>query len=112
MKTSTAGIVVLARTARHSGPRPRRESGAGADDIQHSDAADGLTAGPGELRPSHSVNSLNRPTTSSAHCIHIAGKSGFDGVRGCFFFLIVCFTSYLVFSIAGLPHSPGVVYYC
>ena len=28
-----------------------------------------------------------------------------------FFFLIVCFTSYLVFSIAVLPHSPGVVYY-
>ena len=28
-----------------------------------------------------------------------------------FFFLIVCFTSYFVFSIAVLPHSPGVVYY-
>ena len=27
------------------------------------------------------------------------------------FFLIVCFTSYFVFSIAVLPHSPGVVYY-
>ena len=26
-------------------------------------------------------------------------------------FLIVCFTSYFVFSIAVLPHSPGVVYY-
>ena len=25
--------------------------------------------------------------------------------------LIVCFTSYFVFSIAVLPHSPGVVYY-
>ena len=25
------------------------------------------------------------------------------------FFLIVCFTSYLVFSIAVLPHSPGVL---
>ena len=24
---------------------------------------------------------------------------------------IVCFTSYFVFSIAVLPHSPGVVYY-
>ena len=28
-----------------------------------------------------------------------------------FFFLIVCFTSYFVFSIAVLPHNPGVVYY-
>ena len=28
-----------------------------------------------------------------------------------FLFLIVCFTSYFVFSIAVLPHSPGVVYY-
>ena len=28
-----------------------------------------------------------------------------------FFFLLVCFTSYFVFSIAVLPHSPGVVYY-
>ena len=28
-----------------------------------------------------------------------------------FFFLIVCFTGYFVFSIAVLPHSPGVVYY-
>ena len=28
-----------------------------------------------------------------------------------FFFLIVCFTSYFVFSIAVLPHSPRVVYY-
>ena len=28
-----------------------------------------------------------------------------------FFFLIVCFTSYFVFSIAVLSHSPGVVYY-
>ena len=28
-----------------------------------------------------------------------------------FFFLIVCFTSYFVVSIAVLPHSPGVVYY-
>ena len=27
------------------------------------------------------------------------------------FFLIVCFTSYFVFSIAVLPHSAGVVYY-
>ena len=27
------------------------------------------------------------------------------------FFVIVCFTSYFVFSIAVLPHSPGVVYY-
>ena len=27
------------------------------------------------------------------------------------FFLIVCFTSYFVFSIAVLTHSPGVVYY-
>ena len=27
------------------------------------------------------------------------------------FFLIVCFTSYFVLSIAVLPHSPGVVYY-
>ena len=27
------------------------------------------------------------------------------------FFLIVCFTSYFVFSIAVLPHSPGVEYY-
>ena len=27
------------------------------------------------------------------------------------FLLIVCFTSYLVFSIAVFPHSPGVVYY-
>ena len=27
------------------------------------------------------------------------------------FFLIVCLTSYFVFSIAVLPHSPGVVYY-
>ena len=26
-------------------------------------------------------------------------------------FLTVCFTSYFVFSIAVLPHSPGVVYY-
>ena len=28
-----------------------------------------------------------------------------------FCFLIVCFTSYFVFSIAVLPHSPWVVYY-
>ena len=28
-----------------------------------------------------------------------------------FYFLIVCFTSYYVLSIAVLPHSPGVVYY-
>ena len=28
-----------------------------------------------------------------------------------FFFLIVCFTSFFMFSIAVLPHSPGVVYY-
>ena len=28
-----------------------------------------------------------------------------------FFFLIVCLTSYFVFSIAVLAHSPGVVYY-
>ena len=28
-----------------------------------------------------------------------------------FVFLIICFTSYFVFSIAVLPHSPGVVYY-
>ena len=28
-----------------------------------------------------------------------------------FFFLFMCFTSYFVFSIAVLPHSPGVVYY-
>ena len=27
------------------------------------------------------------------------------------FFFFVCFTSYFVFSIAVLPHSPGVVYY-
>ena len=27
------------------------------------------------------------------------------------FFVIVCFTSYIVFRIAVLPHSPGVVYY-
>ena len=25
--------------------------------------------------------------------------------------LLVCFTSYFVFSIAVLPHSPGVMYY-
>ena len=28
-----------------------------------------------------------------------------------YFLLIVCFTSYFVFSIAVLPHSPGEVYY-
>ena len=28
-----------------------------------------------------------------------------------FFFFLNCFTSYFVFSIAVLPHSPGVVYY-
>ena len=28
-----------------------------------------------------------------------------------FFFLILCFTSYFMFSIAVLPHIPGVVYY-
>ena len=28
-----------------------------------------------------------------------------------FFFLFVCFTRYLVFRIAVLPHRPGVVYY-
>ena len=28
-----------------------------------------------------------------------------------FFVLCVCFTSYFVFSVAVLPHSPGVVYY-
>ena len=28
-----------------------------------------------------------------------------------FFLLVVCFTSYFVFSIAVLPHSPGVVCY-
>ena len=28
-----------------------------------------------------------------------------------FLFLVVCFTSYFLFSIAVLPHSPGVVYY-
>ena len=26
-------------------------------------------------------------------------------------FFLICFTSYFVFSIAVLPHSPGVVYY-
>ena len=46
---------------------------------------------------------------------------GQDGLEGCVcfmtsnntgaIFLIVCFTSYFVFSIAVLPHSPGVVYY-
>ena len=29
----------------------------------------------------------------------------------CVFFLCVCFTSFFVFRIADLPHSPGVVYY-
>ena len=33
-----------------------------------------------------------------------------NGIGG-FFFFFVCFTSYFVFSIAVLPHSPGVVYY-
>ena len=28
-----------------------------------------------------------------------------------FNYLVVCFTSYFVFSIAVLPYSPGVVYY-
>ena len=27
-----------------------------------------------------------------------------------FIFFILCFTSYFIFSTAGLPHSPGVVY--
>ena len=35
-----------------------------------------------------------------------------DTSRDFFFsFLIVCFTSYFVFRMAVLPHSPGVVYY-
>ena len=28
-----------------------------------------------------------------------------------YFFVVVCFTSFFVFCIADLPHSPGVVYY-
>ena len=28
-----------------------------------------------------------------------------------YFLFLVCFTSYFVFYIAVLPHSPGVVYY-
>ena len=39
-----------------------------------------------------------------------AGLSLGDEEWEAFFFLIVCFTSYFVFSIAVLPHSPGVVY--
>ena len=38
------------------------------------------------------------------------GSENFNGL--CIFvFLIVCFTSYFMFSIAVLPHRPGVVYY-
>ena len=45
-----------------------------------------------------------------------AQRGGGGGGRGrgeifFIFFYIVCFTSYFVFSIAVLPHSPGVVYY-
>ena len=45
------------------------------------------------------------------------GWSGTFGIDHYFFFFffffykILCFTSYFVFSIAVLPHSPGVVYY-
>ena len=37
-------------------------------------------------------------------------EGGGGGYSVCFS-LIVCFTSYFVFSIAVLPHSPGVVYF-
>ena len=39
-------------------------------------------------------------------CAYNTGKQGNNSL-----FLIVCFTSYIVFSIAVLPRSPGVVYY-
>ena len=44
--------------------------------------------------------------------LHLLGKvTSFEDLGTLLFFLIVCFTSYFVFSIAVLPHNPGVVYY-
>ena len=42
---------------------------------------------------------------------HTASQALPTGGSSSFFFLIVCFTSYFMFCIAVLPHSPGVVYY-
>ena len=45
--------------------------------------------------------------------LHISKEKAIKSKFVCFVvvFLIVCFTSYFVFSIAVLPHSPGVMYY-
>ena len=39
------------------------------------------------------------------------GSHGTSSAEAQFLFFLVCFTSFFVFRIADLPHSPGVVYY-
>ena len=54
---------------------------------------------------------LKSPTSCTqwwSKCVNSDGNPTFFYY---FFFFIVFFTSYFVFSIAVLPHSPGVVYY-
>ena len=48
---------------------------------------------------------------NSVHPSYIARFSFPISKGGPLFFLIICFTSYFVFSVAVLPHSPGVLYY-
>ena len=61
-----------------------------------------------------SVNCLQLEQVISCKYRKIVVEKGQADHLPCDFFLsfvIVCFTSYFVFSIAVLPHSPGVVYY-
>ena len=55
----------------------------------------------GHIYCSKHTISLQSDNRQADHCVYM-----FFGV-----FLIVCFTSYFVFSRAVLPHSPVVVYY-
>ena len=52
---------------------------------------------------------MSRPTDFIYISVAILSFHPID--KTLFFFPIVCFTSYFVFSIAVLPHSPEVVYY-
>ena len=54
--------------------------------------------------------STQMSTCEHSLCHHLGAFCGHQFFFN-FFFLIVCFTSYFVFSIAVLPHHPGVVYY-
>ena len=57
---------------------------------------------------------LRHKSVGGAKNRHYQGSiSGGNGhhVSSRLIFLIVCLTSYFVFSIAVLPHSPGVMYY-